>query len=360
MSSFWKEPKFIRALLLSLILLLSVYPSSHADPATDESELASATPSERKFQRQQRKQSPSFQQKKWTGTQGAYESYLEFDYVAPASQNLGGGHNGRMAENYFDFRHVFMRHTLLAFLAQVGFEYQHMGFTAPNYAWFPDRLDEAIIDIGLDTRWSEKDLLHFQLRPGFYTDWRGGGWDAVNTPVDVGYTRVVNNKFQWIVGFSWNSWRSSRYLGAAGFRWQMTPRWKLKLYMPTPDIEYAVRPNLTLSFGADVRGDSFRVGPHTGDSKGAPSLNSALLDYQEVRVGPGLSWNVRPLIEINLMTGYMVGRQFDFHNNNNPTLNSGGAPFVMAQVHWLFKFPGSPLIIPQRNRISFSDLFSYF
>jgi hypothetical protein len=169
----------------------------------------------------------------------------------------------------------------------------------------------------------------------------------------------VSDSFQWVAGFSVNTWRQSRYLGAAGFRWQMNDRWKLKLYMPTPDVEYYARPDLTLTLGADLRGESYRAGPHFGDNIGRPSLNNALVDYQEVRVGPGFSWNVRPFVEVNFMTGYIVNRQFNFHNNGGPTLNSSGAPFVSIAVHALFKLPGKNLEIPQRNTISIKDIFNY-
>ncbi len=318
-----------------------------------------AETSDAKFEKEACRKSPSFDLKKWTGTQASYESYLEYDYVGQASTNLGNGHNRPIDENYLDVRHQFVRHTLLAFLVQIGIEYQHLGFGVPNDALIPDRLDSLVSNIALDTRWSENDLLHFQWHPGLYTDFRGSGGDAFHTPMDVGYTHVSSRRFQWIVGFSYNRWRSTPFLGAAGFRWQITPRWKLKLYLPTPDIEFAARPDLTLLLGADVRGDSYRVGPHFGDSKGIPKLNNAFVDYQEVRVGPGFSWNVRPLIEVNLMAGYMVGRQYNFHDSDIK-LNGSGAPFVNLTIHALFKLPGEPLRILQRNQMSFGDLFKYF
>lgn len=316
------------------------------------------TKEEQNFNKEAEKQSPSFQQKMWTGTQGGYETNIEYDYVGRASTNEGHGENLNVDESYFDVRHVVMRHTLLAFLVQTGVEYQHMGFGVPNSALIPDRLDSLTADVGIDFRWSEKDLLHLEGRPGFYTDWRGAGWDAFNTPLDIGYTRVVSKRFQWVVGGSLNTWRSSRVLGAGGFRWQMNDRWKLKFYLPQPDIEYKARPDLTMTFGADVRGDSYRVGPHFGDSKGAPGLNNALVDYQEVRVGPGFSWNIRPLIEINFMAGYMTGRQYNFHNDG-PKLNGSGAPFVNLMVHALFKMPGEEQYIPQRNEVSIQNIFNF-
>jgi hypothetical protein len=311
------------------------------------------------FQKETMEQAPSFQAKKWTGKQGAYETNVQYDYVGGGSQNLGNGQNEDIDESYVDIRHEVMRHTLLAFLVQGGVEYQHMGFGAPHDSLVPNRLDSLVGDIAIDFRWSTKDLIHFEGDPGLYTDFEGADLRSFNTPFNIGYTRVVSNNFQWVAGFSLNTWRSSRFLGAGGFRWQINDRWKIKAYLPTPDIEYYARPDLTLTLGADVRGDSYRVGPHFGDAINHPSLDNALVDYQEVRVGPGFSWNVRPLIEINFMAGYMVGRQYNFHNNDGPTLNGSGAPFVSIAVHALFKLPGEPLVIPQRTNISIHNIFSY-
>jgi len=311
------------------------------------------------FQKETMKVAPSFQEKKWTGTLGAYETNVQYDYVGRASQNLGLGRNGPVDEQYVDVRENLMRHTLLVFLAQGGMEYQHQGFGVPSGVLVPQRLDSLYGDIALDTHWSEKDLLHIEGRPGFYTDFEGSGWKALNAPIDVGYTRVVSDSFQWVLGFNYNSWRSTRFLGAPGFRWQINDRWRVKVYMPTPDIEYYARPNVTLTLGGDFRGESYRVGPHFGDSTHQPGLNNALVDYQEARVGPGFSWNVRPLIEINFMTGYMIARQFDFHDNG-VVLNGSSGPFVSLAIHALFKFPGAPLVIPQRNNVSLYNILSYF
>jgi hypothetical protein len=320
---------------------------------------AQAAAAETSFQKETRQESPSFQEKKWTGTLGAYETNVQFDYLGGASQNLGNGQNGRIDETYLDVRQMFMRHTLLVFLAQGGLEYQHQGFGVPSGTLVPERLDMLYADIALDTHWSKKDLLHIEGRPGFYTDFEGAGTQGINAPLDVGYTRVVSDYFQWVLGFNYNSWRSTRFLGAPGFRWQINDRWKVRAYLPSPDIEYYARPNLTLTLGADVRAESYRLGPHFGDATHQPALNSALIDYQEIRIGPGFSWNVRPLVEINVMAGYMVGRQFDFHNNG-VVLNGSTGPFVSVAVHALFKFPGAPLVIPQRNNISIHNILGYF
>ncbi len=338
-----------------VLLVFLASPLLHADSST----LPAQKKEDVQFAKEAARKSPSFQLKKWTGTQAAYETSVEYAYLGDADHNLGNGSNGKIHEHFLEVRHQVMRRTLLAFLVQGGLEYQHQGFSVPNDAFIPDRLDMLGGEVAIDTRWSEKDLLHIAAHPGVYTDFRGSGWNAFNTPIDIGYTRVTSKRFQWILGFNYNGWRNSPFLGSGGFRWQMSDRWKLKMYMPQPAIEYTARPDMHLSFRADLRGDSYRVGPHFGDSKGHPELNSALLDYQEVRVGPNVSWNIKPLLALDVMTGWLVGRRYDFHNNG-VVLNGSGAPFVNVRLLWLMKLPGEPLRIPQRNRISFRDVFKYF
>ena len=135
----------------------------------------------KKFEKEAKEKSPSFQQKRWTGTKGTSESLIQYDYVAPASHNFGNGQNGNIQEHYFDAYHLFMRHTLLAFLVQGGLEYQHMGFNPPASAFIPQRLDNAVGIFAIDFRWSTKDLLHVEGRPGLYTDFEGSGWAAFNS-----------------------------------------------------------------------------------------------------------------------------------------------------------------------------------
>src|SRR5438105_3153887 len=106
--------------------------------------------SDQTFQKETAQASPSFDQKKWMGTQNSYETFVEDDFVGGASQNLGNGQNSNVRENYFHLEHDFRRHTLLAFLVQGGLEYEDYQFGAPNDALFPDRLDTVSGDLGVD------------------------------------------------------------------------------------------------------------------------------------------------------------------------------------------------------------------
>jgi hypothetical protein len=342
-------------IFLGLLSLIGVYPVW-----SDESLKSKATQSvsDESQQKTKEEKAPSFDKHKWTGTQGSFELNSEYNYVSPANQNFGNGTNGKMPEHYFEIRQRLLRRTLLAFLVQAGAEYQHFGFDPPSAAYIPEQLDVLNGFVALDFRWSRKDMLRIQTEPGFYTDFDSASRNSVNAPLAIAYTRVPNKRFQWVLALSLNTWRGEKLLPGGGIRWQINDRWKLKFFMPQPQIEYRARPDLHLFVGGDFRGNTYRVSKDFGTDRGAPALNNALVDYQEIRVGPGFSWNVKPLIELNFQTGYMLGREFDFHNSG-VVLRSGKAPFVNLAIHVLLKLPGEEERIPQRNQIRLRDIFKY-
>ena len=129
-----------------------------------------------------------------------------------------------------------------------GFEYQHMGFGVPNTALIPDRLDMLTGVVGIDFRWSEKDLLHIEGRPGLYTDWRGSG----ETPsIRLGDRLDTGHEPALPVGDGVQLEYVARQPLSRRGRFSLANEGplKLKFYLPTPGIEYSARPDLTLLFG---------------------------------------------------------------------------------------------------------------
>lgn len=266
----------------------------------------------------------------------AYDFSAEYDYVGRAHTDFGKGNEGAIAEQYTDLRQVWTRRFMLAFLLHAGVEWQRMAFTPPNALLAPEELDAITGFFAADFRWSDHDMMRVQLQPGFYTDLDQVDLQSINVPLAVAYTRIPSKRFQWAFGVSINTWRQAHFLPGGGFRYQLTDRWKLKFMLPTPQIEYKVNDSLHTWVGADFRGETYRVSGHFGTEHGNPSLNHALVDYQEIREGIGLSWNIKPLLEFNSEVGFLHDRSFNFHNNGN---RSSGAtvPYISLNLRWLFQ-----------------------
>lgn len=280
---------------------------------------------------------PSKDKVEWTGSKLSSESAIKFEYVGAARADFGEGRQARFAQSYWQLRHVVTRRTLRAFLLRLGLEYQRWNNHGPEDLPVPGSLNVVDAQVGMDFRWSRKDMLHVMVRPGLYSDFHDTTGGDLNMPIEIAYTRVPSNRFQWALGLSINPWRDFPYLPGGGFRYQINDRWKLRFLLPEPRVEYKARDDLHTWIGAEFRGDSFRVSQTFGNTRGDPTLNNAIVDYQDIRVGAGCSWNIKPLVELNAQAGYMVSRLFDYHNNDFKNA-SGGAPYVSVHVQWLIQY----------------------
>jgi hypothetical protein len=279
------------------------------------------------FDRIEDKLAPSMDKVRWTEAKISSDLNTEYDFVG-----------GPLNEHYTDLRYTFTRRTMLAFLIHGGVEYQRLGFDGRDSLMLPGQLESANAYLALDFRWSRKDLVRIQSRPGIFGDFESINGHEFNAPVDIAYTRIPSNRIQWAVGLSIDTWRRYHVLPGGGVRYHVNDRWQLKFMLPTPQVEYKPTDVLTLVFGAVFCGDSYRLANNFGSAHGNPAFNNALVDYSEIRVGPGFSWNVKRLIEFNMQAGIVADRQFDYHNNGLSLGTSGlGSPFVTVQVHWLFK-----------------------
>jgi hypothetical protein len=293
--------------------------------------------------------SPSKDQVMWTETDVGYDLGAEYSYVGSGKTDFGHGNSGNVSEEYTDIQHTVTRREMLAFLLHGGMEWQRTGLAAPRSLSLPNELDVVNLFLAADFRWSEKSMMRVQFQPGLYTDGNDIDGHDINVPIAIAYTRIPSKKFQWAIGLSINTWRSSRYLPGGGFRYYINDRWKLKFMLPKPQIEYKASDVLHVWIGTDFRGDTYRVSRTFGDRNGNPALNDALLSYQEIRVGTGFSWNIKPLLEFNGEAGWMVDRSFKFGDTG---VHSGGngAPYVGLNIRFLFQLVKDSRPIPAQIR----------
>jgi len=280
-------------------------------------------------------QAPSKEQVLWTSTHLAYELELENSYIGPTSTSFGGGQKRDITTTYNSVHNNFTTRTFMAFLFTGGVEYDRYGFSGYSGIPVPDSLQALTFPGAIDFRWSNKDMMRVQAVPGFYSDADPMRMSTLNIPYAVAYSRIFSKKFQIGLGVSVNPLRSQRILGGGGFRWQITDRLKLKFLMPRPQIEYRVSKSVHVRAESDFRGDTYRVGPNFGTEHGNPSLNNAIIDYQEIRLGGGFSWNIKPLLELRMDGGMLMDRKFNYHNNDVRS-TSGKSPYVMVYIRYMF------------------------
>ncbi len=285
--------------------------------------------------RPQQDKTPSREQVLWTETDLGYSLESDLSILGKGQTDFGQGRVGDTDGIYSSLRHLATFRKMMAFLLHTGVEWQRIGFGSDSL-FLPHSLNSIDLFLGTDFRWSGKDQIRLQIQPGFYSDLENPTLKDINFPAAIAYTRIPSKKFQWTIGLGINPWRAAKVLPGGGFRWYIHERWKLKFLLPEPIVEYKANDVLHLSVGADFRGETYRLSNRFGSDRGAPELNRALLDYQEIRVGPGFSWNIKPLMEFNGQAGYMLDRSFSF-NNNDLRGSSDPVPFVRLNLRILFQ-----------------------
>jgi hypothetical protein len=199
------------------------------------------------------------------------------------------------------------------FLLRFGVERERFNFSLPNPVPLPSKLQSASFVLGTDLQLGEAWIMRLEIQPGFY----GGGTELrarnFDIPITIGASYFWSADLQIVAGVSIDPERKYPVLPGAGFRYKCATNWVLDFILPTPRIEYSFSKSLLLYAGGDVLGGSYRMPGNFGDVHGNPSLNDAVVDYTQIRVGGGASWKIRPDLTLELEAGVVPVQEFDFH-----------------------------------------------
>jgi hypothetical protein len=265
----------------------------------------------------------------------SWEVDAESWYAGGARTRGGGGNIGSVDEWSTDLKWVISPQVTKNLLLRLGAEWQRLSFGVSDHAVVPNVLQKVNALIGLDYQLTDQWLLRADLQPGVYSDFQDVSWRDVDAPLLMGAAYLVNSDLQWFFGVRVDLRSQYPALPALGVRWRFADQWTLNLMLPNPQLEYDLSDKLKayLSIGAEF--GTFTVGDHFGSDRGRPDLNHAVLDYFEVRVGPGVAWKIRPSVTLEAEGGCMVYRRFDFFDQDR-VLRSDPAPYVRVLCHIQF------------------------
>jgi hypothetical protein len=106
--------------------------------------------------------------------------------------------------------------------------------------------------------------------------------------------------------------------------------------LPDPQLEYELNRNVMLHAGASLKNGTYRVNDDFGTDRHIEQLNNGLLNYTEIRAAAGVSWKVGHAVSVDLESGLVPYRKFDFTRANYKVTAFDVAPF--AQVSFSAKF----------------------
>ena len=237
---------------------------------------------------------------------------MNFSAVAD-SKFEGGSFRGDVSSVDFGVRAVASHQFGGGPLFRLGVEWQRTDFDATRRAPLPDRLQSLALVIGADFQIGNAWLFRFEATPGFYHGGTGLGADGFNVPVLFGGSYFVNADLQFVAGIELDVNRKYPLLGAIGVRWKFAPKFVLNAVLPAPRLEYSFGKSLTGYAGADIRETTYRMGGDFGRSRGKRKLDSAIVDYTQIRVGMGAAWSVNSLVTIEAEAGIVAFHELNYH-----------------------------------------------
>ncbi len=239
---------------------------------------------------------------------------VNYLYVGGARTRGAGLNVGQVDENSADVRYVVSPQLTKDVLLRVGLEWQRFSFGVPGNQPVPTVLQQVSAVLGFDYAFADQWLMRVEVQPGVYGDFHSVRWDDVDAPLILGAVYLKDADLQWFFGLRLDARSQYPVLPAAGVRWKFSDQWTLDFMLPNPRLEFDFNGGLQFYAGAGIDSGTFRVNSNFGTSHGLPALDNEVLDYLEIRLGAGATWKITPTITLDIGTGWMPYRSWNFHN----------------------------------------------
>lgn len=258
-----------------------------------------------------------------------------YSYVGGVATHGLGQNVGSVSEQAADVKYVLSPQITKDLLLRFGFEWQRFSFGVPGGAALPDTLQQLSAVIGADYEVGQQWLVRLEAQPGVYSGFSDVDGRDFDAPVVLGGVYLVDADVQWTIGLRIDPHGQYPVLPGVGVRWKFADEWTLDLMPPRPRLEYDATDKLQVYLGADIEAGTYKVGETFGTDHAQPKLNGALVDYLEVRVGPGVSWKALPGLTVEAEAGCMPYRHFEFFHES-VVFRSYAAPYGQIACHARF------------------------
>jgi hypothetical protein len=211
-----------------------------------------------------------------------------------------------------------------AWFLRLGADYERFDFSIHNETRLPDTLQSAAGVIALEYLVNDQTAFLIESRPGVYFQHKvsSGSFDAP-TNIAAVLPFFQSDKFYVIGGVTVSALSRYPVFPIGGILWHINNKWDLRAYLPDPRLVYQASDTLEYYTGAELVGGAYK----TDNRQITPiKLSGAVLTYDEVRVGAGVTWKAKPLT-IDFGGGYSVQSEFDY-SRAGESFSTHPAPYV--------------------------------
>jgi hypothetical protein len=279
------------------------------------------------------------------------EFVLEGGYTGYSNVKQGNADRGGVSNTNAHFDYVASPQIKDGFLLRFGVDAERNSFGLPASAPLPNTLQSVNAIIGTDLAFGDKIIVRAELHPGIYSDFVNVTGSDFDMPVQIGGTYLYSKDFQIILGVQIDLKSNYPIIGVPGFRWQFADKWVLSAIPPKPQLQYELNNSLTLYLGADILNGTYHLNDQFGTNHGhgpgdnSGQFNGNIVDFTEIRVGPGFTWKFTPNLSLDISGGYMPYRDFDIHpdqigfDNHDTSFHNNvgsGTPYAEAGISGSF------------------------
>jgi Domain of unknown function (DUF6268) len=259
----------------------------------------------------------------------SYEFSTDGAYIGSGSISRGLRSIGDYSEISNSINFVVSDQIKDSLILRMGLEWSRYAFDSQNpFAPIPDVINALDLQLGADVQLSSALLMRMEIHPGFYGTFDNIAFRDINIPFVAGLSYFVSADFIVTLGVSVDLNSQIPVIPAVGVYWKLSDRWTIDGVAPRPQLQYRLSDKVTLFAGADVRETTFRMNDDFGTSHNTPALNSAILDYWEIRGGGGLTWSVYKSLKLDMEAGFVPYRRFDYFRADVKAVSSDWFPYV--------------------------------
>ncbi len=242
----------------------------------------------------------------------SYELDAESSFFGNGSANAGSKNVGDITEICSSAKFVLSAQVRDSALLRFGVGWLGYFFDPEPKAPIPDSLQAENLEIGADIQVSPAILARVEALPGIYSNARDITWRDFNVPFEVAASYFVSADLILLAGIYVDVNAATPVFPVIGVHWKLSDKWVIEGMPPRPQIQYILSDSVTLFAGAELREETFRVDNQFGTSRGTPQLNNAIVQYNEVRAGAGLTWKVYRGVTVDIEGGCTPYRRFDY------------------------------------------------
>lgn len=242
----------------------------------------------------------------------SYELDAESSFFGSGSANLGSKNVGDITEIASLAKFVVSAQVRDNVLLRFGAGWLGYFFNPEPKAPIPGSLQAESLEVGADIQVSPAILARVEALPGIY----GNAVDITsrefNVPFEIAATYFVSADLILLAGVYVDVNASTPVFPVIGVHWKLSDKWLIEGMPPRPQIQYILSDSVTLFAGADLREQTFVVDSRFGTSRGMPQFNNAILEYNEIRGGAGLTWKIYKNVTLDIEGGCTPYRRFDY------------------------------------------------